>query len=108
LLCSHQILFYRQTKRRRLFLSDQLHPQTVSVVQTRADSLGLTVELGNVCAADFSNRDVAGVIFQYPDTEGSVYDFSEVVQTAHSNGVSYNKHMRKQDVYNESLFLTLT
>ncbi|GFG33833.1 hypothetical protein Cfor_11037 [Coptotermes formosanus] len=79
-------LCHRQTKRRRLFLSDQLHPQTVSVVQTRADSLGLTVELGNAFAADFSNRDVAGVIFQYPDTEGSVYDFSEVVQRAHSNG----------------------
>jgi glycine dehydrogenase len=78
------------------------------VVQTRADSLGLTVELGNVFAADFSNRDVAGVIFQYPDTEGSVYDFSEVVQRAHSNGVRYYKHTRKQNVFNESLFLILT
>jgi len=66
----------------------------VSVVQTRADSLGLTVELGNVFAADFSNRDIAGVLVQYPDTEGSVHDFSEVVQRAHSNGVSYNKMIR--------------
>ncbi|PSN55124.1 Glycine dehydrogenase (decarboxylating), partial [Blattella germanica] len=75
-----------QNKRRRLFLSDLLHPQTISVVQTRADSLGLTVELGNVFAADFSNRDIAGVLFQYPDTQGSVHDFSEVAQKAHSNG----------------------
>lgn len=67
----------------------------MSVVQTRADSLGLTVELGNVFAADFSNRDVAGVLFQYPDTEGSVHDFSEVVQRAHSNGVSYNINVTK-------------
>jgi glycine dehydrogenase len=79
----------------------------VSVVQTRADSLGLTVELGNVFAADFSNRDVAGVIFQYPDTEGSIYDFSEVVQRAHSNGVSYDTHIRKCSVYKGLLLVIL-
>ncbi|GLG98504.1 Glycine cleavage system P protein, partial [Gryllus bimaculatus] len=79
-------LCFRQNKRRRLFLSHLLHPQTVSVVQTRADSLGLTVDVGNVFEADFSNRDFAGVLFQYPDTEGSIHDFSAVSERAHANG----------------------
>lgn len=79
-------LCFRQNKRRRLLLSDQLHPQTVSVVQTRADSLGLTVDVVDINAADFSNRDVAGVLIQYPDTNGSVHDFTAVVDQAHDNG----------------------
>lgn len=79
-------LCFRQNKRRRLVLSDQLHPQTVSVVQTRADSLGLAVDVVDVNKADFSNRDVAGVLLQYPDTNGSVLDFSAIVDQAHENG----------------------
>ncbi|XP_066992669.1 glycine dehydrogenase (decarboxylating), mitochondrial [Anabrus simplex] len=79
-------LCFRQNKRRRLFLSHLLHPQTISVVQTRADSLGLSVEVGDVFNADFSNRDFAGVLFQYPDTEGSILDFTQVSERAHSNG----------------------
>ncbi|XP_049805436.1 glycine dehydrogenase (decarboxylating), mitochondrial [Schistocerca nitens] len=79
-------LCYRQNKRRRLFLSHLLHPQTISVVETRADSLGLSIEVGNVFQADFTNRDIAAVLFQYPDTEGTVNDFTEVVQRAHLNG----------------------
>lgn len=36
---------------------------------------------------DFTNRDVSGVLFQYPDTEGSIYNFSDLVEAAHDNGV---------------------
>ncbi|ENN70408.1 hypothetical protein YQE_12914, partial [Dendroctonus ponderosae] len=79
-------LCYRQNKRRKLLLSDKLHPQTISVVQTRLNSLGLQVEVVNVFEADFTNRDVSGVLFQYPDTEGNVLDFSQVAEDAHANG----------------------
>lgn len=78
----------RQNKRRKLVLSDQLHPQTVSVVQTRAQALGLAVDVVDINTADFSNRDVAGVLIQYPDTNGSVHDFTAIVDQAHENGVS--------------------
>ena len=36
---------------------------------------------------DFSNRDYSGVIIQYPDTEGTIYDLTAMVEQAHSNGV---------------------
>lgn len=36
---------------------------------------------------DFSGKDVSGVLFQYPDTEGKIEDFSELVERAHQNGV---------------------
>ena len=36
---------------------------------------------------DFSRKDVSGVLFQYPDTEGKVEDFTELVERAHEAGV---------------------
>lgn len=79
-------LCFRQNKRRKMLLSHKLHPQTISVVETRLNSLGLTFEIVDVMEADFSNHDVAGVLFQYPDTEGNVLDFSQVAENAHANG----------------------
>lgn len=69
-------------------MSDKLHPQTISVVQTRTDSLGLEVVLGDLNTADFSKRDYSAVLFQYPNTDGTIEDYSELVEKAHSNGVS--------------------
>ncbi|KAJ3643248.1 hypothetical protein Zmor_025972 [Zophobas morio] len=79
-------LCYRQNKRQKMLLSDKLHPQTISVVETRLSSLGLKVEVVDVNECDFSNRDVAGVLFQYPDTEGNIVDFSSITEAAHSHG----------------------
>ncbi|XP_017786858.1 PREDICTED: glycine dehydrogenase (decarboxylating), mitochondrial [Nicrophorus vespilloides] len=79
-------LCFRQNKRRKMLISDKIHPQTVSVVETRLKSLGLNMEIVNVMEADFSNHDIAGVLFQYPDTEGNVLDFSTVAENAHNNG----------------------
>lgn len=79
-------LCYRHNKRKKMLLSDKLHPQTISVVETRSKSLGLEIEVGNVFNFDFSNHEIAGVLFQYPDTEGNVMDFSKVVEDAHANG----------------------
>lgn len=84
-------LCYRHNKRRKLLVSHLLHPQTISVVQTRCQSLGLTVEVTDIQDADFSNRDIAGVLFQYPDTHGNVLDFSSIAERAHSNGEDFSK-----------------
>ncbi|KAG7166820.1 Glycine dehydrogenase (decarboxylating)-like [Homarus americanus] len=79
-------LAYRQNKRRKVYLSDKLHPQTLAVVQTRAIPLGLEVLIGDVFDIDFSNRDACAVLIQYPDTEGTVKDFTQVVENAQTNG----------------------
>lgn len=41
---------------------------------------------------DFSAKDVSGVLFQYPDTDGRVEDFTALVDRAHKGGV----RMRRQ------------
>lgn len=38
---------------------------------------------------DFSQHDIGAVILQYPDTDGSVYEFSDLVTAAHNNGVGF-------------------
>lgn len=68
-------------------MSDRVHPQTLSVIKTRADSLGLEVTVADVKDVDLSSRRVAGILFQYPDTGGNIEDFAELVKTAHQYGV---------------------
>jgi glycine dehydrogenase len=49
--------------------------------------MGIEVICTTFDQMDFTNRDVCGVLFQYPDTEGSIYDSTDLVQAAHDNGV---------------------
>lgn len=81
-------LAFRQTRRKKMFLSDKLHPQTIDVVATRAKPLGMTIQVGDVFTADLAQKDLAGILVQYPDTTGLVQDFSKLVENAHDNGVS--------------------
>lgn len=39
--------------------------------------------IGDRESFDFTNQDVSGVLFQYPDTNGNIVDFSELVEKAH-------------------------
>lgn len=47
----------------------------------------MLVELKLPHEMDFSGKDVSGVLFQYPDTEGKVEDFTDLVERAHQTGV---------------------
>lgn len=82
-------LTHRFTRRKKIFVSDKVHPQSISVIATRMASLGLELEVGDVYKLNTSAKNVAGILVQYPDTTGSITDFSEVVKEAHSNGVSF-------------------
>lgn len=86
-------LAYRHNKRKILFVSDKVHPQTISVIATRANSLGLTLQVGDVFNVDTSSKQVAGILLQYPDTTGAIYDYQKVVDKAHADGVS-NKNSK--------------
>lgn len=79
-------LCWRQNKRTKIYLSDKLHPQTISVVQTRLNAFGLETIVGPVQNLEFKNRDISGVLFQYPDTNGDVKDFSEIAAEAKKHG----------------------
>ncbi|KAJ8339000.1 hypothetical protein SKAU_G00357860 [Synaphobranchus kaupii] len=79
-------LCYRKNKRKTFYIDPRCHPQTIAVVQTRARYIGVKTELKLPDEMDFSMKDVSGVLFQYPDTEGGVHDFTGLVDRAHKAG----------------------
>ena len=67
-----------------VFLVDaDCHPQTIAVVQTRAEPLGLRVE---TFEGDLPAGDVFGVLLQYPGSSGRVRDLTAVIDQAHERG----------------------
>jgi glycine dehydrogenase len=73
-----------KAKRANAFLVDEeLHPQTISVIQTRAEPLGYEVIVGDV-AALLDQHEAFGVVVQYPGTSGVVRDFSALIEKAHA------------------------
>ena len=67
------------------WVSAACHPQTIEVVKTRAQPLGIAVVVGDHRSANFDHS-VFGVLLQYPATDGAIYDYREVIQQAHAAG----------------------
>jgi glycine dehydrogenase len=59
------------------------HPQTIEVLQRRAEPLGIEVVVS--CSQKFIfNEEVFACVVQYPGTKGGVKDFKELVEKAHA------------------------
>ncbi len=67
------------------FVSDRCHPQTIAVVKTRAQALGVETILGDVATAEIDGR-IFGALLQFPDTFGVVGDYREFVGKVHAAG----------------------
>ena len=66
-----------------VFVSKDCHPQTIDVIKTRAEPLGLTVLVGDE-ATDIKEDIVCGIL-QYPGTLGDIKDPSEAISKIHKN-----------------------
>jgi glycine dehydrogenase len=66
------------------------HPQTISVVRTRARGLGIDVRVADLTAglpaAGRSGTDLSGVLVQYPTTTGEVRDYAKLAEDCHAAG----------------------
>ena len=74
-------------ERKEFFVSQDCHPQTIAVMQTRAEPLGITLRIGRTSVIDFSNPQLSGILLQYPATDGYVGDYSALVTQAHAAGI---------------------
>ena len=70
----------------KFFVSDEILPQTLSVLQTRATPIGVELIIGNHEEFDFS-EEFFGAIVQYPGKHGQVYDYTDFISRANSNGI---------------------
>ncbi len=70
-------------KKSNLFLvADDVHPQTLDVVKTRAEYFGFEVMVGDLSQL-LAEHDAFGVLAQYPGSHGQVNDIAPLIQQAH-------------------------
>jgi glycine dehydrogenase len=81
-----------KSKSDTLIVAGDCHPQTIEVVQTRAEPLGLTVKIAN-SAAEWeqliAGGDFFAVIVGYPATHGTITDWRADVARAHAVGAAF-------------------
>ncbi|AAY95149.2 glycine dehydrogenase [Pseudomonas protegens] len=64
------------------FVDEHCHPQTVSVVRTRAEGFGFELVVGGV--DELSGHQVFGALLQYPDTHGEIRDLRPLIDQLHA------------------------
>nr|CAB3249287.1 glycine dehydrogenase (decarboxylating), mitochondrial-like [Phallusia mammillata] len=79
-------LCFRHNKRIKFYVDEKINPQALEVVRTRAALIGVEIFVEKIERMDFSCRDFSGVLIQYPNTEGKVFDFGDLIEQAHTHG----------------------
>lgn len=70
-----------------IFVSDRCHPQTIDVLQTRAEPIGIEVVVGDHNEVDVTDPMLFALLLQYPATDGTVIDYTSLIESAHENAV---------------------
>lgn len=70
---------------RIFFVSETCHPQTIAVLQTRAEPLGIELQIGDHRDVNFDTP-ILGAIVQYPATDGAIYDYHQFAEQVHAAG----------------------
>ena len=80
------IMMLRSTKERnQLLVASDCHPQTIDVLKTRSEPIGVELIIKPLDEFDFTDK-IFGVLIQYPSTDGKVFDFGDLCNQAHDNG----------------------
>lgn len=72
-------------KTKAFFVDENVHPQTLAVLRTRAEPLGWVLIVGDP-ARDLDKADVFGALLQYPGTDGAVRDPRRAIASIHAKG----------------------
>jgi len=66
------------------FVHDAVHPQTLELLRTRAEPMGIVLRVGT--PAEALEAEAFGLLLQYPDTFGQVGDYKALVDAVHARG----------------------
>ena len=70
-------------KIKQFFVDCNCHPQTIEVIKTRARYLDIELIVDNPRNFDFTAQAVLGALFQYPATDGTIFDYQETIEQIH-------------------------
>ena len=73
-------------ERTGFFVAEDCHPQTIAVVKTRAEPIGVTLHVGPPDRVDFTALNLFGILLQYPTTHGAIPDYQDLAARAHAAG----------------------
>lgn len=65
------------------FVSQHCHPQTLDVLRTRAEPLGIDIEVGDEAAMTDASA-YFGALLQYPASNGDIFDYRALVERFHA------------------------
>lgn len=68
------------------FVADDVHPQTIDVIKTRAETFGFNVIVGKAKQA-LDNSDLFGILVQLSGTTGELHDYTDLLKQLKSRGV---------------------
>jgi glycine dehydrogenase len=71
--------------RTTFFVAHNCHPQTIEIVQTRAEPLGIKIVIGDFSSFKFDET-VFGALVQYPATDGAIHGYESFAKAAHDAG----------------------
>ncbi|MYM60161.1 aminomethyl-transferring glycine dehydrogenase [Vibrio sp. OCN044] len=74
-----------KSKSNVFFVADDVHPQTLEVIKTRAKYIGFDVLVGSLDS--LAEQDVFGALVQYPNTTGEVRDITDIIAKAQANKI---------------------
>ncbi|HHB52675.1 MAG TPA: glycine dehydrogenase (aminomethyl-transferring), partial [Saprospiraceae bacterium] len=66
----------------KFFVSDNVLPQTIAVLETRSEPLGIELTIGTYDSFDFSTE-YFGLLLQYTGNHGEIIDYANFVEKAH-------------------------
>ena len=67
----------KKGKKNKFFVSQDVHPQTIGLIETRAKAIGIDVVIGDHSKVDLSKNDFCGALLQYPNTYGALESSGE-------------------------------
>lgn len=79
----------QKSKEKTFVVSENCHPQTIAVLESRANGFGINIVVGDLLADDYKivkdqGDKIIGVLAQYPDTYGGVHDYQGLADVVHA------------------------
>jgi glycine dehydrogenase len=70
------------------FVSELCHPQIIDLLLTRATPIGIKLVVGDHRTQDLTQPQLFGALVQYPATDGEVFDYTDLIASAHEHHVA--------------------
>ena len=92
LSCDYHVTPVFPSTRNKYFIDDGIHSNSLAVIKTRAKFLNIDIMVGSF--KDFVlTDDVCGVMLQYPNNDGIINNYNDIIQQAKGLKVKIHVHV---------------